>query len=383
MKINVDRKAFEAKLQVAITAIGNKTLIPILDEALIEVSENKMVVTTSNTQITVALNVFCETDGELTDFVCDIKTILSTISLLKSEVITLEIEGDNVIFSTPKTRKRYEVPITYKADDFPIPSSDKWNKPTVINGAMFAKMIKRTSLFVNPNDLRAGLQGVNIKGDKNEFVIQGTNANVAAVCKIKSKDGELGDVKSVIVPRSIANISMHFEKSVKLEISVDSGGKMLKLYDGTISAYVLLLDGAFPPLESLYKGYVQEVNLKVNKESLLLAIKRISLFSDYTDKSIKFDLAGDNIVLKGDNNNRKKAEELIEVNSKSEEMSFITGYNHTYLASMLNNMDGEDIYLSQTKFNTPCFLEDNASEGFQTQWLIAPINIQENKPSKD
>ena len=175
MKINVDRKAFEAKLQVAITAIGNKAIIPILNEALIEVSENKMVVTTSNTQITVALNIFCETDGELVDFVCDIKTILSTISLLKSEVITLEIEDGNVLFSTPKTRKRYEVPITYKAGDFPLPKNKKWGTPVVINGTMFAKMIKRTSLFVNPNDLRTGMQGVNIKGDKNKFIIQGTN----------------------------------------------------------------------------------------------------------------------------------------------------------------------------------------------------------------
>lgn len=381
MKIKVERSQLEAKLLIAVSVLGNNVQPPILNEALIKMSKDSMSITTSDNQVTMTVSLPYEIEsGEMVDFVCDIKSILKPVQLQNNEFMFIEVinDGKDIAFSTPKTRKKYKIPITYDALDFPAIKTEKWSDPVIIDGKAFARMIKKTSVFVNPNDMRQGMSGISAKSSEGTLVIQSTDSTVGCKTMYTPEEGKvaIGDMSQIIIPRAIAKVSDNYKKSPQIKLSLDKEKRNLGISDGSSVTYVRLLDGVFPNTQPIYDGQQPEINIKVIREEMVLSIDRLSGFSDIDSKCILLDMKGEGILIKSINTDRRKeAEELLEVQSKSREMSFVSGLDHSKLRAAIASLSGEDIYLSQAAFKLPIFITDNSSEGFETIMLVAPINI--------
>lgn len=388
MKLIFEREQLNKRLESIIGLINTRTGVPILDEALVKVQEGKIKVTVSDNEISTEITIPCEVEGDIFDFVCDVMTVQKTAALLRNETFILEVDEKVVVMSTPKTRKRFEIPIRNKAADFPAMPDNGWENPMNIKGSLFSSMVKRASMFIKPTDLRPAFTSINLLSTKDMIRIQGTDAH--GLCDStylrSEEEAEFPELSSILFPKNIIKIVPNYEKSPSLSISIDKEGKYAKLSDDSTITQIRLTDGSgkYPDLDALFTAHNKEHFVKINRDQLLMAIRRMSIYSNKNTNSMIIDMNGDNIVLSADDNDfNKKAEELIEVVEKSSLMNFVSGINHNYLLTVINNMTGENVYIVQPNYNVPFMFFDDSSEGYKTMWSIAAIALASQKKEEE
>lgn len=387
MKITAGREALNKKLQAVTGVLSGKAIMPILNEALIEISSTKdpdgneidaILITTSDNEVSASVMIPCTIEGDKRNFVCDISLIMETISTLKSEEIILTVEEKDVILSVPKTRKRFSIPIIHEAKSFPEIAAESYSDPIKINGGVVSKMIRKASLFVNPNDLRPNIAGINLFCKEGKFIVQAADGHIFCRTIIDSSKEEfpLPDMSDILIPKSIIKIISNYEGSNSMTLSLSGDGRVLKISDGVLTTRVILIAHKFPPVQPFFDEYQNNIYTKINREELLTSIKRISMFTNFNSKTIVFDMKGENLVIKGEDIDfRKKADELIEVSDKNEVMNFVSGFNGTFMKSIIQTLSGEDIYFTQLNSKKPGYFTDNSAEGFETIWIVAPMLV--------
>ena len=383
MKIQINREALEKKLQILASVIPTRSMIPVLDEGLIEVSEEGITITTSDQNITISSNIMCEIKDPTTkfDFVCDVRTILGTISLLKSETITLYVTDSDVTLSTPRTRKKYQVPIQHSPEDFPQSRSDKWGASLRVPGKMFSSMISKASVIIEPNSLMRSLTGINMLTDEGSLIIQGATTQRCCVTTFTPPEGEeFKYIDDVIIPRSISNVSSSYEKSANIEISIDEQKRNLMVKDGVTTTLVRLIDAKYPSIKQLLTAYQPDISVKLLRLDLTMSVKRLSSYINKTDFGVMIDMTDEEMkVHGGDTDFKKEAEEFIPMEEKSSEMGFVSKFNYKFFGAMLPTFAGDNVYFSQTGPKKPGFFTDDSYEGFSTVWLVSPMLINNSK----
>jgi DNA polymerase-3 subunit beta len=385
MKIKLERKLLEQKLLIAVSVLGNNIQPPILNEALFKMEKKNLSITTSDGGVTMTTRLPYQLEsGELRDFVCDVQSILKPVNLQKSEFMFLEVTEKDILFSTPKTRTKYKIPISYKAINFPLIKSEKWSDPITVDGKAFARMIKKTAVLANPNELRVGISGINLFAKENTLYIQSVNGGSAAcITTFKPEGKDIPDIEPMLIPKSIAKVAANYEKSPEIKISLDEEKRNIGITDGSSVTYVRLLAGNAPMLDALKKQKVMNISTKISREEIILSIDRLSGFSNIEDKCIVFDFKGEGILLKSTNSDRRKeAEELVETNHKSKEMSFLVGFNYTVIRPAITSLLGENVFFSMSRFDAPMFITDDSSEGFETLWIVMGIKLAEHQEQK-
>lgn len=382
MKLTLEREVFAKKIQAAISALGNSP-IPVLNEALLQVKKEKLFITTSNGEVQITVSMNCqEVEGEPQDVVFDIRLIQTPVTTLKAKEVFLEVKDDIVTFYTKRTRNKYEVPIVYKADNYPLLNAEEWSSPLDLKGSVFSAMVKKASMFVDANNIRTGMQGVSLKSSESVVTMQSVSSSGSIICHLEvlPPEGEVvfTEMEPVLIPKAIMNVSQEFEKSSVVKISTDDKGKSLRVHDGSSIVVIRLLSGEFPPCQPFVDKYEPSINMKLLNEDISLALKRSGSFSN-NEGQVRVDMTDETeITIECENTAfKKKAVESVPVSFKSEEMNFVFGINYKFISKCLLTMAGENVFISQLKKNEIVNITDDSAEGFTTLWMIAPMIVKD------
>lgn len=377
MKIVLNRELLIKKLQVSVSAIPNNPIVPVTYEALMQVKDDHISVVTTDLEMTIVNHLpFISISEAKMDFICDIQTILKTITLLKSEDVVFDVTSSQITLSLSKSRKKYQIPITYSVDSFPNQTVSVFNDPIKLNGNIFFEAMKKASLFVNPNDLRVGFKGVCITSSDGSIKIMGGNSSVFASVIIPSEES----IEKVVFPKALIKVAPNYTKSPELYISVDKDKRSIKIDDGSFVVIARLIDADFPDVESLLKSENKDVSMSVSKDDLLMAIKRVSIYGSSTS-ILKLDMTDDkDIIIEGENvDYNKRAEEVITTTKKDKEMNFVSGFNHSFFSQILTNFTSDEVLFSQVGPIKLGFIRDGLNSDMSVTWLLAPMVLSETK----
>ncbi len=378
MKITLEREVLEKKLQAAVAIIPAKPIIPALDHALIEVTDKRMLITTTDTSITLTVHLPCEVEGELTDFVCDIQTIMKSIATMKDESIVLDVNlaESVVILTVPGKKRKYEIPVFYNASSFPRMNSAEWTKPIALNGIQLATMINRASAEIITTDMRPALTGINLLLKDNTLTIFGGTpfSFCRSILNLQTEDDRNIPEIEAVIPKGVIKAIDNYSKSPTVEVSIDKDGRNLMLSDGVSKTCILLVDSKTVDVNPLYNAANIEVNTSFDKNQLLPALKRVALYSNKVSNTVRLDYSQEDVSIEGsDPDFRQKAIEWITPIHKSEEMNFSSSINHKFLLNIITVAPGEKIIISQLAENQPFVIMDDSEEGFKTMWLVAAV----------
>jgi len=382
MKLTLEREVFAKKIQAAISALGNNP-IPVLNEALLQVKKDRLFITTSNGEVQLTASMNCqEVEGEAQDVVFDIRLLQTPVTTLKAKEVFLEVNEGIVTLFTKRTKNKYEVPIIYKAENYPLLNAEEWSSPLEVKGSVFSAMIKKASIFVDANNIRPGMQGVCLKSNERVVTMQSVSSSGSIICHLEvmppEGDGMFTEMESVLIPRAIMNVSPEFEKSPAVKISTDDKRKSLRIHDGGSIVVIRLLEGKFPDCQPFVDKYEPSINMKLLNEDLSLALKRSAGFSN-DEGRVRVDMSEESeITIECENTAfKKKAVESVPVSFKSDLMDFTFGINYKFISKCLLTMAGENVFISQLKKSEIVNITDDSAEGFTTLWMIAPMIIKD------
>ena len=145
---------------------------------------------------------------------------------------------------------------------------------------------------------------------------------------------------------------------------------------GADTIHTRIIDEKFPDYESVIPKD-NDKELKIKKDDLLAAVKRVSIFSNKTTQQVAIKAEKSKILINTEDPEKaSKAQESLTVEYEGEPIEI--GYNASYLKDVLSHLSSKDITL---KLNTPIsaslFYPDKNSTDETVSMLLMPIRLNE------
>lgn len=295
MNFQINKDVLLNSLITAQKALSNKTPNPALQGIKLEVLDDHLIITTSNSDIAIKLivkdsNLNIKEKGSI---LIPGKYFIEIIRKLDGLKVSLSLVADNMLRIEAD---RSDITLNMMdLDDYPELEFSEKVKSIKINVRTLKTIIRQTAFATSSIENRPILTGVNFKIDGNKLTAIATDSY-----RLSQKIIELNEVYeplNIIIPgKSLDELIKVLDNNNEMvELHFDHS-KILFKY-ANILFQSRLLEGNYPETSKLVPTDFPIV-IKFNKETLSTAIERASLLSsrDGNNAIVKLNLKQDNIV---------------------------------------------------------------------------------------
>ncbi len=295
MRFQINKDKLLYHLLIAQKALSTKTPNPALQGIKIDVEEERIVITTSNSDI--SIKVLLE-DGSLDveekgSVLIPGKYFIEIVRKLDGQVVSLSHVEDNLL--------RIEADhsdITLNMldlDDYPNLVFKEKDDFIKVNVRTLKTIIRQTAFATSSIENRPILTGVNFTIDKENLSGVATDSYRLSQKTIKLEESY--DKMNVIIPgRSLEELMKILENNAAdVEVHFDQNRVLFK-YENVLF-HSRLLEGNFPETNKLIPREFP-IQIKFNKEQLITAIERASLLSsrDGQNAIVKLNVRQDDVI---------------------------------------------------------------------------------------
>lgn len=374
MKISIKRQYFIEQLNHCLKAISPRTTLPILSGIKIDVSNDQMVLTGSDSEISIEITIPTEVDNEE---VLEIEEPGSVVLTGRFFVdIIKKLSGD---FVELETNDHYSTKITAGKSEFNLSGQDANQYPLlpevneadslVMPSTVLKTIINQTNFAVSLSETRPVLTGVNWLFKEDHISFTATDSHRLALRKLLDKTFNTDASNAIIPGKSLSELSKILSDSDEdVEINL-SQNQVLFTY-GNMRFISRLLEGNYPDTTRLFpENYETKVN--VNNAEFYHAIDRVSLLARE---------GGNNVIrMSVENGNVELTSNSPEVGTVNEEVtaSAIEGedikisFNSKYMMDALRAIQSEDVTVEFFGTMRPFTITPSDSE--EVVQLILPI----------
>jgi len=355
-------------------ALSNKTPNPALQGIKLDVLEDSLVITTSNSDIAIRLSV--------KDQSLDVKTVgsvlipgkyfIEIIRKLDGLKVSLSLVADNMLRIEAD---RSDITLNMMdLDDYPELEFSEKVKSIKINVRTLKTIIRQTAFATSSIENRPILTGVNFKISGNKLKAIATDSY-----RLSQKEIELTETYetlNIIIPgRSLEELIKVLENNNEtVEMHFDRSKILFKYRNLLFQSR--LLEGNYPETSKLVPTDFPIV-IKFNKENLSTAIERASLLSnrDGNNSIVKLALRQDNIVEISSNSPEigKVLEEVYPVD-QIEGSPIKIAFSSKYILEALKVFNSSEVTINFTGEIRPFILKGEYDENMIQ--LILPVRTE-------
>lgn len=341
MRFNVSSSELVKALSAVSGAVPAKATLPILETILFESEDGRLRLTATDLEISIIeyMAADIEEDGAVA---IPARRLIETLRQLPDIPVVFEVDGNfNISFRTDKG--------TYKLmgdDPAEFPEVPRMEEGQALSTSrdVILKAIGKTLFAVSNDDLRPAMMGVyfSIGPEESKFVATDGHRLVRYIKQDLTSDNEI----NFIVPEkalSLVQKTLHGEEC-DLTVSDDH----IRFKSGNTIVITRLINEQYPNYESVIPRE-NDKKLMISKEQMLSTVKRVSIFSSTTTRQIRLQMSPDELTIRAEDiDMSSEAKETIVCEYNDEEMEI--GFNAKYLADVLNNIDGDEVFF---EFSTP------------------------------
>ena len=334
MKFTINRNLFIENLNNVMRAISSRTTIPILSGIKLVLTEDELILTGSDTDISIEIKIPVSED----------LAVESTGSIVLparffSEIIK-KLPGKDFSF---EVKESFQTQIVSENSDFTINGLDANNYPRLpeipddstftISGKTFREIINETQFAVATQESRLVLTGVHFNFSPDQIKAVGTDSHRLSERTISLENGPQTETDLIIPGKSLQELSRIIGEG-NPEVKVCPGEGQVLFEIGNILFYSRLLEGSYPDTDRLLPTE-SSTSVQFELAELSSALDRASLVTHAGRNNVvrlSLDTENQKVVLSG---------ESAEIGNVEEEVSF-------------KNLSGENLELS---FN-PDYLRD-------------------------
>ncbi len=369
MKFTIEKNVILNALTNVIKAISIKNIIPILNGIKMELTEEGLYLTASNSELTIKQYIKA-TDIKTIDktgiIIIQSKFIVEMIRKMPTDLIEFELIDDTKIriYSEINEYKLNCLPV----DDYPNVSLDEHKDPIVINSLNFKEIINQTVFAISTQEIRPLLTGINFKINNDLLEVIATDSYRLSKKNIKLSTS-INNIIDIVIPgKNIIELEKILTEEKDLELHVFNN-KILFKYDNIIFQSNLL-SGQFPfNTASLPKEFAYLV--KINLDAFAASVDRASLLTLGKDKNVvKMNIIDNKIKITSTESELGKVEEnlVAETNNKNElEISF----SAKYMLDALKVIKDEELLIMLNNDISPIIMKSVKDESLIE--LILPI----------
>ncbi|HQF67727.1 MAG TPA: DNA polymerase III subunit beta [Candidatus Cloacimonadota bacterium] len=388
MRLAIEKKELIRYIQNLTGIVSSKTTSPILSNYLIEVDAKKseVKITASDLEITVDVR-FNAAVSEGGTIAVSAKNFNEIIGSMPDAVIDLWKTEDLLLIQCNKINFNI---LCADHTLFPILPEQDMDKATLVNPEIFNNMISKTAFAVSTDINRAVLTGVCWKiMEKTNLMAATDGRKVAEIivpnsAEIKAEASESGDEASIfqdayadqilerVIPVKTLNfLQKIYDPSLKEMKVLMEKSKIVFLY-GSFTVVANVIEHKYPEYQKAFMSDLPN-QLTVNTETLISAIRRVSLVAPDDNNRIRFELDGDHFEISTNNRDTGDAKESIETFEYKGSSTSIS-FNFRYMLSILDAIDTEKVCIKLGGAKEPMMIyNEPPQENNKITFLLMPL----------
>ncbi len=296
MDFKISKRYFYNALSVVARAISANSPLPALSGIKIEVLENEIVLTASDSFISIQKRLVKENEEfkldifETGSIVIEAKYILEIVRKIDSDEIHIELI-DGSLTKISGYFAEFNINGT-KAMDYPVIDFSKPDNKFNIDAGTLLKIINQTAFATSDKETRPVLTGVNFKKEGNVLECVATDSYRLAK-KVVSLNNQ-GNFNITIPAKALNEIAKSIERESEIEVCVSD--KKVQFWIDSIVVQSRLIDGIYPETNRLIPNEFS-YELVVDARDILNAIDRASFIKSDGISIIKLSASENEIVI--------------------------------------------------------------------------------------
>lgn len=367
MKIFCRRNELNRAVNNVSHAVPSRTTSKILEGILVELKNNKMYLTATDTNMTIEAYIEVNSEEDVS-FVIPSRIFSSIISKLPEDDILLEYDDKKRKLKIKSGNSQAEL-ICFSADEFPKIKIEESGSPIFISKETVKKLVRKTSFSASVDEMNGVLTGVLMEISESAVKMVAVDTFRMA---IYSADADAGDEKNVIIPAKMINeiskiISDEEQESM---VSIDIiENKAVFIFDNN-RVTVNTLSGKYIDYKKIIKDD-GAIEVRVIREELVKAIDRASLLSSSQNNNLIKITITDELLQINSLSDEGNIEEKVEIIKEGEDITI--GFNSRYMIDALRAIDDEEIKMYLKNNVSPCIIKPLKGENYL--YLILPVRI--------
>lgn len=369
MKFSVSSSDLLKRLQMANGAIASNPVLPILEDFLFSIENNRLTIATSDleTSIITSMEVMADKDGIIA---VPAKILLETLKALPSQPITFSIDeatyGIEITSAYGKYKQKGENGAEYPA----IPQPDEVDSIS-LGARMFANGINKTLFATSSDELRPAMTGVFFQIDFNKLTMVATDAHKLVKYSFSNIESEVST--SFIVPKKALNL---------LKTALPDGGDVKVAFSkanaffsfGDTSLACRLIDARYPDYNAVIPVDNPKV-LTVSRTDFQSSLKRIAIYANKTTNQVVLRVSDGSLnVSAQDLDFANEAVEQLACNYNGEPLAI--GFNARFLVEMLGVLESDEVKLEMSNpTRAGILLPVDETEGEDILMLVMPVML--------
>lgn len=353
MKFTINRSAFISQLNNVLRAISSKTTIPILTGLKMVVNEDNIVLTGSNSDITIESVISANNaDNDLTiedtgAIVLPARFFSDIVKKLPDKKVTIEVTSG---FQADITSGSAKFQINGQdAENFPHLPEIETNKSVTLPNDILKEVIRQTVIAVSKQESRPILAGVHMTLKDGVLTAVATDSHRLAQRKVVLDNIDNGIDFDVIIPgksmEELSGMISDVHEDVQMQVTEN---QVLFIF-GNTHFYSRLLEGNYPETSQLIPQ-TADTTVELEAGTFLSSIERASLLShESRNDVVKLSLKpSENLVrISGDSPDIGTVEEEV-VTSALDGNDLEISFNPNYMKDALRSFGQATIKISFT-----------------------------------
>ena len=378
MKIKLNVNDILTPLVNATGVVGTKNSIAILSCVVLEVGKNNTLILTASdgSQWVSTKATIEETDiDEGTKFCIEAKDLKQALSNLAGRSVELSFDEASHTMTCTFANGKFTLPYL-SADEYPQSTSieGEGRVEFLLDAPKVARMIAQTDYAMANDPLRMVMNGTYFDFHVDNLSVVASDGHKLALCQDKTVDD--GNENSfILMSKSVSILATLIEKEEGM-IKIAFNGNNVCINNQNFKLTAKLIEGKFPN----YKAVIPQeskISVKVNKDDILGAMKRILPMSSTATEVVKFIFSPNLLTLFcEDVDFSKSASEMMQCDYPNAE-DFTIGFKGSAIIQSLQAIEGDEVLIQMTESNRAAiFTSAIPDEKYSHIALVMPMLVE-------
>jgi DNA polymerase-3 subunit beta len=370
MKFTVSTSALQKQLSIISGVVSNNPIVPILENFLFELKDDKLTITASDLQTTMITSMPIAAGSDI-NIAIPAKILLDTLRSLPEQPVTFEIDTDTFVVEIHSENGRYKL-AGENATDFPRVPATPANIQTSIPANVLASAIAGTIFATSNDELRPAMTGVLFDLRPEATLIVATDGN--RLIRYRRDDLKNTEKMALIVPKKALNLMKSALPNDETPVSIEFSKSNAFFHFGDTKMICRLIDERFPDYENAIPASNPN-KMTISRTELLASLRRIAIYANKNTHLVRFKITSDNLLISAEDLDfSNEANENLVCNYQGEDMEI--GFNAKFLIEMLSSLSSKDVIFELSAANRAgIILPSEKQENEDTLMLLMPLML--------
>lgn len=355
MKLVCSKEKLTQGLDLVTRAIPTRSTLPVLANVLIKAEAGKVTLATTNLELAIITSFDCDI-AEPGSITIPAKLFSSYCNLLSESEISLELLPQHTL--QVKSNRNDTVFKGIDAQEFPLIPHVEEKSQFTLPYELILDGLEKTVFASATDETRPVLAGVLFWQRDDVLKLVATDSYRLAERTITLPQKGAGEIKIIVPSRTVLELQRILSKK-QSPVAITIGENQVKFDVENVTVISRLIEGNFPPYEKIIPASFTG-KITVQREEMILAVKRTSLFAQTGTHNLFLELGTGQLIVSGEMQEVGKDESKLAGESIGE-LKKIT-FNANHLLAALEHIPEEQITLNVNNDTSPGMLQGKDTE---------------------